>query len=233
MPWARYTFAIGLVNGKFYLVGGWGDNTVQEYDLATRTWSIKASMPTSRGGSGYDVINGLIYVVGGRGGVSNEFECYDALVDSWSTLTPMPTPREGLVACGVGNDLYAITGSVPISQGGLPYYGENEKASDLTAVGELLEDYPHFQNLSVTPNPGREQIVVNCTLPLSLDASMTIYDSSGRTVTHLSAKYNNSEQRVFEWNCQNEQREAVPAGVYFIQLRSDKHFETTKVLIVR
>jgi hypothetical protein len=233
MPWARYTFSTGVVEGKFYLIGGWSDNTVQEYDLNTRTWAVKTSMPTARGGSGYDVIDGLIYVVGGRGGVGNEFECYDALTDSWTSLVPMPTPREGLIAGGVANNLYAITGSVPISQGGLPYYGENEKASNLTAVYESTKNGVHLPLLNAAPNPGRECVIISCALIDSSDPQLTIYDSSGRIIKQLHAKLQNADKLVFEWRCRDEQGEPVPTGVYFVQLVSGEHSETRKLLITK
>jgi N-acetylneuraminic acid mutarotase len=233
MPWGRYTFGIGLVDSKFYLIGGWGDNTVQEYDLNTRIWTTKTSMPTSRGGSGYDVIDGLIYVVGGRGGVGEEFECYDAAADSWTTLEPMPTAREGLVACGVGGDLYAITGSVPINQGGLPYLGENEKASGLTSVQESVDNRACWPIITITPNPGRERIFITYTMPQPDDAELAIFDCTGRQIKQLNAARQEADKQVFEWTCRDDQDRVVPAGVYFMQLKSGNYRKTSKVLITR
>jgi hypothetical protein len=233
MPYGRYTFATARVDTLFYLIGGWSDNTVQAYNLNTRTWSYLTPMPTSRGGSGVGTIGGFIYVAGGRGGVGDEFERYDTYTDAWITLTPMPTPREGLTACIVENELYAITGSVPISQGGLPYYGENEKASDLTAVRESNNHGVGLLKLGVRPNPGRGRIVITYARHESTDTELLIYDCTGRQITKLEIEQQAADGHTTEWTCRDDQGQEVPTGVYFVHLEAENRSEIVKVLITR
>jgi len=73
MPESRTGFAAGAINGKIYVVGGWGTfNTIKlatsaVYDPVTNQWTAKMDMPmhySGISGSG-GVINNKLYVVGG------------------------------------------------------------------------------------------------------------------------------------------------------------------------
>ena len=88
----------GAVDGKIYLIGGY-DTTeldiVQEYDVASDTWSIKPStLPVARFRPGSAVIGGKIVVAGGRIGLgdANDVDIYDPSTDSFSPGAPMLTP---------------------------------------------------------------------------------------------------------------------------------------------
>ncbi len=102
MPTPRHDFAVGVVNGILYAVGGYDGNdmvgTVEAYDPVTDTWTTRASMPTPRLALGVGVVGGVLYAVGGlhNGGV---IEAYDPATDSWARKRDMPTPR---IAVGVG-----------------------------------------------------------------------------------------------------------------------------------
>ncbi len=233
MPYGRYTFATARVDTHFYLIGGWNVNTVQAYNLKTRTWHLMTPMPTPRGGSGAGTLEGYIYIVGGRGGLGDEFERYDTFTDSWSTLTPMPTAREGLTACVAGSELYAITGSAPISQGGLPYYGQNEKASDLTRVHESDKTGIKILQLHTKPNPGRGRIVITYTIPHPGEAELRIYDCTGRQVTKLATERQFTDVQITEWACCDDRGNVVPPGVYFVYLKAGELNDMSKVLIAR
>ena len=74
MPDVRAFMASGYFNGKIYLVGGYNTGNVDpsfgqvwEYDPVTNTFNTsRASMPATLGGAGFGIINGHIYVAGGR-----------------------------------------------------------------------------------------------------------------------------------------------------------------------
>ena len=125
MPTARRGLAVGVINGILYAAGGFGGNinsigdencceldTVEAYDPATDTWTAKAPMPTARGFVAAGVINGILYVVGGRSGNGfvSTLEAYNPATNSWTTLQSMPSARWGLAASVVNGKLYALGG---------------------------------------------------------------------------------------------------------------------------
>ena len=85
--------------------------TVEEYDPKTNQWRARATMPTPRNHTTAGVVNGKIYVIGGRIGAAfiaassnlDNVEAYDPATDTWSVpLAKMPTARSGL--CGGVHD---------------------------------------------------------------------------------------------------------------------------------
>ena len=79
--------------------------TNEVFDIATGTWSPAAPMLTARNHHGASLIDGKIYVVGGRIGstfiigLSNNVstnEVYDIGKNTWAAVLGMPTPRSGV-----------------------------------------------------------------------------------------------------------------------------------------
>jgi N-acetylneuraminic acid mutarotase len=121
MPTPRWTQTSAVVNGKIYVIGGEpsepsggvGLSSVEEYDPATDTWTIKADMPTGRrdfvGSSA--VVDGKIYVIGGwDGSTISTVEEYDPATDTWRRKGDMPTRRCSLATVAVDGKIYAIGG---------------------------------------------------------------------------------------------------------------------------
>lgn len=148
MPTARNHAAIGVVNGKIYVIGGrigsvfmsMASNTdiVEEYDPATDRWgAIKAPMPTARSGGAWGTYRGRIYVAGGE--VRNKqmsttyrtLEAYDPASNSWTILPPMVYARHGLAGDVLANRLHFVSGD--LASGG----GPGARVS--TEVHEVLE----------------------------------------------------------------------------------------------
>jgi N-acetylneuraminic acid mutarotase len=122
MPTVRTSFAVGVINGKLYVVGGWTFCApcglpipdLDVYDPVTNTWASKAPTPTAVGGPGGGVINGKFYLVGGR--LDNvtavgTLQVYDPSTDTWTTQPSMPTARYALGAGVVNGILYAVSGN--------------------------------------------------------------------------------------------------------------------------
>lgn len=114
MPTPRHDFAVGVVDGILYAVGGHDGSdmvgTVEAYDPVTDTWTPRAPMPTPRLALGVGVVGGVLYAIGGLhyGAV---IEAYDPVSDTWTRKRDMPTPR---IAIGVGvvdGRLHAINGA--------------------------------------------------------------------------------------------------------------------------
>src|SRR5437660_366176 len=78
------------------------------------TWQTRAPMPVSRQELATGVLNGKVYVVGGRAGPSTDaLEVYNPQTNTWSTLAPMPTARSGFAAAIVNNELWVFGGEDP------------------------------------------------------------------------------------------------------------------------
>jgi N-acetylneuraminic acid mutarotase len=71
-------------------------------------------MPTARHHHTSVVLNGTLYVIGGRETrVSSNLdsnERYDPDTNTWNTLSPMPTKRSGLAASAINNDIFVVGG---------------------------------------------------------------------------------------------------------------------------
>jgi N-acetylneuraminic acid mutarotase len=125
MPTARWGHSTSVVNGKIYAIGGalgltpldTGLSAVEEYDPATNKWTIKADMPTARGGLATSVVNGKIYAIGGasNGQIFSTVEEYDPDTDTWTKKSDIPTTRWNLSAGAVNGKIYAIGhGNLPV-----------------------------------------------------------------------------------------------------------------------
>jgi N-acetylneuraminic acid mutarotase len=145
MPTARNHAAIGVVNGKIYVIGGRVGSAfvgtssptdiVEEYDPATDQWgALKARMPTPRSAVAWGVYGGKIYVAGGEA-QRDEFmtafralEAYDPAANRWTSMPRMPIPRHGLAAGVVGSRLHLVSGDV--QSAGIPNMHLDSDAHD-------------------------------------------------------------------------------------------------------
>jgi hypothetical protein len=80
-------------------------------------------MPTARSGGGGAVIDGKVYVAGGRfgAGFNSEttavLEIYDPATNRWTASAPMPTPTHGLTGAPFVNGRIHLPGGA-VTQGG-------------------------------------------------------------------------------------------------------------------
>jgi N-acetylneuraminic acid mutarotase len=143
MPTARSGFAIAVYQNKIYCIGGTvGDSDdlvsgftgVNEvYDPVKNTWETKASMLTPRADLCASVVDGKIYLIGGKEYWGDEpfyhelavNEVYDPADNSWSTLSPMPIPAFGYASEVVNDKIYVIGGAREFQ----------EQLGNLTAIG--------------------------------------------------------------------------------------------------
>ncbi|MCT2585528.1 carboxypeptidase regulatory-like domain-containing protein [Actinophytocola gossypii] len=131
LPHGREKPAAGFVDGRLYVVGGWGTGIPTDlveqldiYDPATGTWSAGAPMPDPVAGAGTAVLDGALYVIGG---CPADADCgttavhrYDAASNTWDRVADYPEPvawsscggLEAAVYCagGIGNDTSSRAG---------------------------------------------------------------------------------------------------------------------------
>ncbi|PYR42363.1 MAG: hypothetical protein DMF95_28565, partial [Acidobacteria bacterium] len=121
MPTRRLDPAVGVMNGKLYVVGGNlgalsgypSITTTEVYDPAANSWTTLAPMPTDRRGAVGAVIDGLFYVVGGahgNGAAVGTVEVYDPAANSWSSRANMPIFRREAAGGAINDQLYMVGG---------------------------------------------------------------------------------------------------------------------------
>jgi hypothetical protein len=117
-----------------------------------------------------------------------------------SSATSMPTDREGLTALVIGNRLYAITGSKPLNQGGLPYYGVNKVAESLSAVGEQHPIQGKSIDIDIQPNPCYRHAALHCYIPKKAKTSIKIHSATGRLMRVIFERMAYEGNPYAQWN---------------------------------
>ena len=113
MPVAQaQTAAVGVIDDKIYVAGGAAGPILQVYDPATDSWSTRAPMSVYRHHTAGGVIDGKLYVVGGRDSsqAPTALEVYNPQTNSWTRLANMPTGRGGHTAGVVNGELFVFGG---------------------------------------------------------------------------------------------------------------------------
>ena len=116
----NHASAVAL-DGLLYVVGGQTNaggrreqsryvNAVHAYDPKTRKWTPRAPMPTARSAMAHDVIDGKLYVAGGRPPRGHDFAVYDPKADKWTTLPDLPTQRNHIAAAAIDGKLHVAGG---------------------------------------------------------------------------------------------------------------------------
>jgi N-acetylneuraminic acid mutarotase len=160
----HHTVAVS-VDGTLYAIGGEfggaGDgnppvflDTVFAYEPAKATWEPRAPMPRGASAGGAGVIDGKIYVAGGRPPAGHDFAVYDPRADTWTVLPELPTQRNHIAAGAIDGKMYVA--------GGRFGPGFNSELTD------ILEIYDPATNAWTTGPPmpsgvrsGMASIVVN------------------------------------------------------------------------
>lgn len=125
VPTPRSQFAIAVYQNKIYVMGGsvgfdqsTGSHILSSlnevYDPLTDTWETRKSMPTNRSQLSANVVDGKIYLVGGKTGGQYSTvdlnEVYDPQTDSWSTKAPIPYSVVQYASAVVEGKIYIMGG---------------------------------------------------------------------------------------------------------------------------
>lgn len=106
------------VDGTVYVIGGQSTSrgsgpfldTVFAYDPATEEWTPRSPMPTARSAGASAVVDGKIYVAGGRTPRGHDFAVYDTQQDTWTSLPDLPTNRDHIAAAAIDGQVYVVGG---------------------------------------------------------------------------------------------------------------------------
>jgi N-acetylneuraminic acid mutarotase len=140
----RSEVAVAEVNGKVYVLGGFGapgQHINEEYDPQTDRWRSRAALPRPLNHAGAAGIGGKLYLIGGFDGnsgraVADTYE-YDPQTDRWRALAAMPTPRGALGVAVLDGKIYAVGGRNDSGD-----VGANEVYDPATNSWRRLADMP-------------------------------------------------------------------------------------------
>ena len=127
LPHPQAECAAQSLNGFIHIAGGrspagssnleWADHIDTDehwyFDPSDNRWRSLAPMPTPRNSTASAVVNGVLYVIGGRtvsDGNLDTVEVYDPLADRWERARPMPKAQGGLAAAVLNGKIYAFGG---------------------------------------------------------------------------------------------------------------------------
>lgn len=116
MPTARSEMRVAVVDGVFYVPGGFGGLTSFEaYDPAHDSWTALASMPEPAHHMMVTSYNGRVYVFGGGPDLSWQATAsilvYDPATDAWAESGQMPERRMSGEAVLLGDFIYLVGGT--------------------------------------------------------------------------------------------------------------------------
>ncbi len=135
MPHPQAEAVCQSLGGFIHVVGGrapsgsrnreWADHIDTDehwvYDAASDRWRDLAPLPTPRNSTAGAVLNGILFVIGGRtvsDGNSAAVEVYDPLSDRWEKARPMPKAQGGLAAAVLDGKIYVFGGEYFSAGGG-------------------------------------------------------------------------------------------------------------------
>jgi len=119
LPEPRAHFAHGYIDGKFYVIGGVGSDSVPkpdiyEYDVGANTIAKKsASLPKGVAYCASVVLNGKIYIIGGideNGNILADTYEYDPSSDTVTQRASMNVARQNLACAELGGYIYCFGG---------------------------------------------------------------------------------------------------------------------------
>jgi hypothetical protein len=113
----RAAGAVGILGHRLIWAGGAKNSVARSqvfaYDFHTHRWSRLPSMHTRREHVGEAVLDGKLYVLGGRAPQSQAVdtaERFNPRTGKWETLPRMPVPAGGLAAISLDDAVVAVSG---------------------------------------------------------------------------------------------------------------------------
>jgi N-acetylneuraminic acid mutarotase len=156
MPDVRSFMASGYnsINGKIYLVSGYNTGFVDsaqpdtwEYDPVLNTFTSRAPIPHPVGGAASGIINGHMYVAGGRDANTNVVDLlwdYDIAADTWTQRANMPCGQDNVPGSAVA------LGKLFVFGGGNPFASDNSRSNIPSRPKKDAKGHPHAPMASNT-----------------------------------------------------------------------------------
>jgi len=115
VPKSATNFALAVVKGKIYAIGGdLFQDANREYDPKTDSWKLLKPMPTARQHINCGVYENKIYIAGGLTSwenITRKHEVYDVLSNSWSEKAAIPSLRNNASVVILDSLMYVFGGA--------------------------------------------------------------------------------------------------------------------------
>lgn len=229
----RAAFAAVPYEGGAVIFGGYstfGPLADVEYYEPDQGGVMLADLPIPRGGLTGALAGGRVYAIGGRdatNSVLDRVDVYDPGADEWNDGPVLPESRVGAVAASVGGTLYVF--------GGFTDDGTVATTSISLNVSTANEDLPSGRTLVrlASANPFTSDVAVSIHVEEPKTVEARVFDSLGRLQSTLYGGNLAPGNHVLRWDARDEFGRNVPAGVYFVMVRTDEWSETLQITRVR
>ncbi len=155
MPGARQQMAGGYFSGLIFAAGGYstsavGSEQVQtwEYGITSDSWTIRPYLPKALAGAGSGLLDGHLYVLGGRNyvdGVLNTVYDYEIATKTWSQRASMPSAVNY-----PGSAVY--NGRIWLMGGGQPFLVGSSQPKSINALAKTQIFDPAHNSWQVGPD---------------------------------------------------------------------------------
>lgn len=159
MPGVRNQMSGGYHMGIIYAVGGYNTGGVSPqsqtwgYSIAANSWAIKTPMPAAVAGAGSQMVNGHLFVIGGRDvdhmSLSTVYD-YSVATNSWSVKTPLPVSVNYPATAVYLNRIWVFGGGDPFN--GRPDTQIYDPQTNTWATGPNLNNGRSFLGGTATRN---------------------------------------------------------------------------------
>jgi hypothetical protein len=255
LPTTNRSFSCGIYGDTIYVAGGYNGayiasaymGVIDSLNPTTIAWSAIDNIPTGASGTagrsrlqGACANTGLFYFTCGDDHGVPTYDTWYWDGSAWAAAPDKPT--------AISNTQCAVF--VPTLDGGTFFCpgGYNTATSSGTTATEGLinvgvgtEEQPGktaalvFGLSQNAPNPVRNgYTAISYTTNEPGRVSLKIYDKTGRLVRTLRDRNNDpAGQRTVYWDCKDDNRHAVAAGVYFYRLTAGSSSATKKIVIIK
>ncbi len=241
-PRARDHFQAVVAGSRLYAVSGRRSSypdtyrpTVPEvdvYDFATNQWislPASANLPVQVAGAATVHLGNEILVIGGESMSQNAAHSQTQALNlsnaTWRQLAPMQQGRHGTQAVKYNDKIYVAAGSV--IRGNREINTQEVFSSPIATslpVASLLQ-----ASLEAFPNPARGEVWFEWKAPGAGRVLIQMFDMRGQKVAMLfEGILNGPQDGRFSYNT-----EALPAGVYLVQVAGPQYQQQVKLVVVR
>ncbi len=149
------------------------------------------------------------------------------LTTSWASEAPVTTSEVLFTLTFNANDAnldnaVAINSSITAAEA---YQGEELNVIDVTLAGQTTN--AEFALMQNEPNPFNQRTIVGFTLPVDGQATLTVYDVTGKVITTVRGEYNQGYNEI-----ELSKKDMNTSGVLYYQLDSGDFTATKKMIIL-